>query len=638
MEPVTVYISVDGSVEPQTAPLQRNGDAYTLTSNLLGGIKVQKSYVTLNGAGYTIAGNGKGTGVDLGNGVGQDPSRTPITNVTVTNLKIVNCTVALGSENTYNNTFVSNYIENCDTGFWITGSANNTLYRNTIKNCTTGISINYGSSSNIIVENNILSSYSVWLSPDPVVDRNYWGDYTTRFPNAKEIGNSGIWDTPYSHGDKIIDYHPLTNQVNLTTFIVTKWIRDVGSFSLGIGNALIQTADGGYAIAGAKDGGFLLLKFGSSGEVLWEKTYGTEAKFASYASALVETDDGGYVLAGSGTPWPNFIGPNGTLFNLLKTDSAGNILWTRNFSTQEKPFFARSLIKTSDGGYAVAGYSEVDHTIMSSGTGYVHLIKTDDAGNIVWEKQFEADATWASVHISAVETKDGGYALLSIADFTTQDIPTVENVDFWLIKTDPEGQMQWNKTYGDAYNDRPSCFIETVDGGFLLAGSTSQKSDNRLQDDAWLVKLDSEGNMQWNKTYGNDGEDNICSVLESQDGGYIVAASIDVSSEHPPSGALIFKIDTSGKTEWTAEYQGITQPAIKPLQIIETEDNMYVFAGFKPRADVSEPLAMVLVKFKGSGLLPAVPEFPAWATALLFAVGVAAIGIISFKRRRKPNA
>jgi parallel beta-helix repeat protein len=409
MEPVTIYISADGSVEPQTASLQRNGDTYTLTSDLFGGIKAQKSYVTLNGAGYTIARNDSGTGVDLGNDVGQDPSRTPLTNVTVTNLKIINCTVAIGNENTYNNTFVGNYIENCDTGFWITGSANNTLYRNTIKNCPTGISINYGSGSNIIVENNILSSYSVWLSPDPTVDRNYWGDYTTRFPDAKEIDNSGVWDTPYSHGDKIIDYHPLTTPVNLSS-IVTDWIRDVGEFSLGAGNALIQTFDGGYAIAGAKDGGFLLLKFDPSGEVLWEKTYGTEVEFTSYASALVETDDGEYVLAGSGTPWPNFIGPNGTLFNLLKTDLSGNILWTRNFSTEEMPFFARALIKTSNGGYAVAGYSETGHTIMSSGTGYIRLIKTDDAGNMVWEKQFEADTTLASNHISAVETKDGGYA------------------------------------------------------------------------------------------------------------------------------------------------------------------------------------------------------------------------------------
>ena len=213
----SAFINPDGSVTG-TNNIQRNGDVYTLTGNISGGISVQKSYIVIDGAGFTVGGTGEyGRGVDLSNGVGQDPSRTEINNVTVKNLKIINCYYAIGSENTYNNTFIGNYIEDCDTGFWITGSPNNTLIHNTVKNCTTGISINYASGGNIVTENNILSSWSVWLSPEPVVDRNYWGDYLTRFPNAKEIDNSGVWDTPYSHGDKVIDYHPLTDPVAVSS-------------------------------------------------------------------------------------------------------------------------------------------------------------------------------------------------------------------------------------------------------------------------------------------------------------------------------------------------------------------------------------------------------------------------------------
>jgi parallel beta-helix repeat protein len=212
----SVCINPDGSVTG-TSDIQRDGNIYTLTGNISGGIQVQKSYVTIDGAGYAVEGSKQSVGIDLGNGVGQDPSRSPICNVTVKNLKIINCYYAIGNENTYNNTFIGNYIEDCDTGFWITGSANNTLIHNTVKNCTTGISINYCSGGNTITENNILSSWSVWLSPDPTVDRNYWSDYTTRFPNAKEIDNSGIWDTPYSHGDKVIDYHPLVKPIEISS-------------------------------------------------------------------------------------------------------------------------------------------------------------------------------------------------------------------------------------------------------------------------------------------------------------------------------------------------------------------------------------------------------------------------------------
>jgi parallel beta-helix repeat protein len=212
----SVYISDDGSVVG-TNTIQRNGDVYTLTANISGGIQVQKSNIVIDGAGYAAKGNGEyGRGIDLSNGVGQDPSRTEINNVTVKNLKIIHCYYAISSENTHNNTFIGNYIEDCDTGFWITGSSNNTLRYNTVKDCVTGISINYAG-MNVITENNIINnSLLVWLSTEPMVDRNYWNDYLTKYPNAKEIGNSGIWNTPYDYGGSLgnfTDNHPLIEPV-----------------------------------------------------------------------------------------------------------------------------------------------------------------------------------------------------------------------------------------------------------------------------------------------------------------------------------------------------------------------------------------------------------------------------------------
>ena len=388
----------------------------------------------------------------------------------------------------------------------------------------------------------------------------------------------------------------------------TQWIKDIESFSLGNGNSVIQTADGGYALTGGKDGGFLLLKTNSSGDVQWEKTYGTEAEFTSFANAIVQANDGGYLIAGQGTPWPNFIGPNGTLFNLIKTDPLGNVQWNRSYSTKDTPFLAKSLIKTSDGGYAVAGYAETGHTIMGSGTGFVCLVKINEAGNIEWKKQIINDAPWSQIHISVVETGDSGYALLTVADFTENTVPVVENADFWLIKTDSNGDIQWSENYGGPHNDLPSGFIETSDGSYLLGGSTLRNSTvdsiTYLQQDAWLVKTDSEGNMLWNKTYGGDGGDVIRSVLESQDGGYVVAAMVDVSSENPPSGALIFKTDPSGNTEWNVEYQGVAQPIISPLQIIQTEDGAYSFTGYIPQTDSIEYLPIVLVKLTAPSAIP----------------------------------
>lgn len=217
----TVTINPNGSITG--TGIQRNGDVYTLTGNISGGIQVQKSYIKIDGAGYAVNGNGtRSIGVDLGNGVGQDPSRTRINNVTITNLQIINCTNGISSENSINNTFIGNYIKDCEAGFWIIGSSNNTLMYNTVKDCVTGISINYAG-FNIITQNNIINnSLSVWLSTEPFVDGNYWSDYQSKYPYAKEIENSGfynlIWDTPYNYGGSLgnfTDNHPLINPVEV---------------------------------------------------------------------------------------------------------------------------------------------------------------------------------------------------------------------------------------------------------------------------------------------------------------------------------------------------------------------------------------------------------------------------------------
>ena len=217
----TVTIYPDGSVTG-TNNIQRNGDVYTLTGNISGGIQVQKSYIVIDGQGFTIEGNSQyARGIDLSNGVGQDPTHSMINGVTVQNLKIMNCYYAIDNSNTKNNTFIGNYIANCDTGFWITGSSNNTLKYNTVKDCVTGISINYAG-FNIITGNNIInSSLLVWLSAEPFVDGNYWSNYLTKYPNAKEVEKSGFynlfWDTPYNYGEGLGNYtdnYPLINPIS----------------------------------------------------------------------------------------------------------------------------------------------------------------------------------------------------------------------------------------------------------------------------------------------------------------------------------------------------------------------------------------------------------------------------------------
>lgn len=212
-----IFIRADGSVEG-TDKIHRDGDVYTLTGNISGGIHVQKSYVVIDGASYTVQGSGNGRGIDLSNNSGEDPSRLRVNNVTIKNIRIINFDHGIDNANSYNNTFIGNYVTNCSVGIWLIGSensfANNTITLNTIENNTEGIHIDYSGKNNVVTENNLINNdLIVFLSPQPTVDRNYWSDYLTRYPNAKELGNSGFWDTPYDR-KAFIDNHPLVKPVS----------------------------------------------------------------------------------------------------------------------------------------------------------------------------------------------------------------------------------------------------------------------------------------------------------------------------------------------------------------------------------------------------------------------------------------
>jgi hypothetical protein len=215
----SVYISADGSVVG-TNSIQRNGNIYTLTANISGGIQVQKSNIVIDGAGYTLD---KG-GIDLTNGIGQDPARSTISNVTIENLHIINCGNGVTANGGGNDTFYNDYISNCtgDACIMLIGDCdynNITFCTLNGSNATEAIGMVYGANYNgTITENNIMGGVMVWLSEGGTVDRNYWGDYLTKYPNAKDIGNSGIWDTPYNYGGSLGDFtdnHPLIEPVSV---------------------------------------------------------------------------------------------------------------------------------------------------------------------------------------------------------------------------------------------------------------------------------------------------------------------------------------------------------------------------------------------------------------------------------------
>ena len=226
-----VSINSDGNVVPSSAPIERNGTVYTLTGNISGSIAVHRSNIVVDGAGYTLNGDG-GTGVDLQNNITEVPSPQEIWNVTIQNLAIVNFHFGILTNGGGNDKLYDDYVVTSMSGsagavsFWGCGE-NNITY------CSisgeTAVDMQFGSSRNIITENNFAGSVWVEIGGDETVDRNYWSDYFTVYPNATEIDSTGIGNTPYVFYSYInnesglsksplYDNHPQINPISLPIF------------------------------------------------------------------------------------------------------------------------------------------------------------------------------------------------------------------------------------------------------------------------------------------------------------------------------------------------------------------------------------------------------------------------------------
>ena len=237
---------------------------------------------------------------------------------------------------------------------------------------------------------------------------------------------------------------------------------------------------------------------------------------------------------------------------------------------------AASLVEASDGGYALAGFT---HSFGAGGTDF-WLVKVDSEGNMEWNRTYGGpDGEWAE---SLVEASDGGYAL---AGFTRSF--GAGDSDFWLVKTDAYGNMEWNKTYGGTKSDNPESLVAASDGGYVIVGITESFAE--FWWDIWLIKTDEVGTMEWNQTYGGEYGDDAFSVVAASDGGYaLVGITCDSPSlELSPHDILLVKTDEFGKMEWNQTYRGTGLD--RPSSLVATSDGGYAIAGSTRSSGAGKP-------------------------------------------------
>ncbi|MFQ5869426.1 MAG: T9SS type A sorting domain-containing protein [Candidatus Zixiibacteriota bacterium] len=362
----------------------------------------------------------------------------------------------------------------------------------------------------------------------------------------------------------------------------TLWTRTYGGSGVDGGYSVQQTSDGGYIIAGYTDSfgaglqDFYLVKTDSSGDTLWTRTYGGSDH--DWARSVQQTSDGGYIIAG----YTGSFGAGGNDFYLVKTDSSGDTLWTRTYGGSDHDQ-GLSVQQTSDGGYVIGGMTES----FGAGDWDVYLVKTDSSGDTLWTRNYggssedhgysvqqtsdggyiiagltgsfgagefdvylvktnsSGDILWARVYggsdsdygVSVQQTFDGGYIVAG----ETRSFGAGYD-DVYLVRSGPSGDTLWTRTYGGIDYDHGRSVQQTSDGGYIVAGQT--RSFGAGNYNVWLLKTDSSGDTLWTRTYGGSGSDWGWSVQQTSDGGYIIAGG---TSSFGAGGADVYLIKTVGE-------------------------------------------------------------------------------------------
>jgi len=261
-----------------------------------------------------------------------------------------------------------------------------------------------------------------------------------------------------------------------------KWEKTFNKDEQDIAYSIIQTKDGGYAIAGGTGKRFWgevncwVIKLDAKGNMEWDNDFGEIGWDEIYS--IIQTKDGGFIAAGS--TWSKGAG-RGNVY-IAKLNKRGNLIWDKTFGGSDYDE-ARSIIQTDDGSYAIAGFTISEDT----GDRNVWIIKLDKNGNKVWDRTFGGTSEdWAN---SIIQTEDRGYM---VAGWTSS--MGAGKTDVWIIKLNKRGDLVWDRAFGGSEDDEAHSIIQTEDGGYAVAGWTESKGAGNA--DVWVIKLDENGNLQ----------------------------------------------------------------------------------------------------------------------------------------------
>jgi hypothetical protein len=313
-----------------------------------------------------------------------------------------------------------------------------------------------------------------------------------------------------------------------------QWQKTIGNNDTVTIDNVQKTTDGGYILAGYKvtspnNYDYWIVKLNSNADIEWEKTYG--GSNTNKATYIQQTADGGYIVAGYS------YSTNGDVTNnnggidawILKLSTNGDIEWQKTYGGSADDYF-KSIKQTTDNGYITVGhtYSKDGDIPNNQGNFDAWIIKIDVNENLEWSKTF-GGTDYEQIN-NVQQTTNGEYLILGQTESINGDITNNHgNADWWIIKLQTNGNLQWQKTYGGSGFDVASCIQKTNDGHYIVAGITDSNdgdiTNSHGDKDAWVVKIDDLGTILQQTTIGTNGSEGVNSILQTHDNNFLVVGS-----------------------------------------------------------------------------------------------------------------
>ncbi|MFN6037466.1 MAG: hypothetical protein ACK452_03280, partial [Bacteroidota bacterium] len=300
----------------------------------------------------------------------------------------------------------------------------------------------------------------------------------------------------------------------------------------------IEISSGGYMIAAMNEKSFgdtdiYILRTDINGDTIWTKSFG--GNFSEYPNMILETTGGNFLILG----YTKSFGAGNNDIYLIKIDINGNILWTKSYGDIGDDE-GKDIIATTDGNYIITGRSNSPGNLNYD----AFLKKIDPNGNILWENNYGGNQYETSRSVK--ECIGGGYIIAGQTNSYGSG-----NGDVFLVRTDANGNFQWSKTFGGSNIDDGNAVIENTDSSIIIAAETNSYGSGNM--DVWVIKTDKNGNVVWDQTFGGIDKDVSKTMRPTSDGGYIIGAISRSFGWINPEMWLI-KIDANGILQWTRSF------------------------------------------------------------------------------------